>query len=154
MNPGPSRPRQGFSVRSSCLISTRPSSSHEQVWMTGPVALRVPHRPSNEAMQQVPSVDASYRVRDIPGLTDTRSLQLGSEGVVALSVLGAYKFVATLNGGLLPAPARFPWLNARSRNQIDPLCVALLRKRLTAGVVILLIRHPISNQPLGSSSVS
>lgn len=75
--------------------------------MTGPVVLEVPHHPNNAVMQQVPSVDASYRVRDIPGLTDTHSL-LGSEGVVALSVLGAYRVVATLNGGLLPAPARFP----------------------------------------------
>ena len=34
----------------------------------------VPYDPSNKAERQVPLVDASYRVRDIPGLTDTRSL--------------------------------------------------------------------------------
>ena len=55
LNPGPSPPRQGFSVRSSHNVSARPSGSGEHVRMTGPVSEECPFQgPTDRAGRQVP----------------------------------------------------------------------------------------------------
>ena len=55
LNPGPSPPHQGFSVRSSHRISARPSGSGEHVRMTGPVSEKCPFQgPTDRAGRLVP----------------------------------------------------------------------------------------------------
>lgn len=44
-NPGPSSPRQGFSVRSSRIVSARPTGSGEHVRLTGPASVKSPRGP-------------------------------------------------------------------------------------------------------------
>lgn len=96
LNPGPSSLCQGFSVRSSRGISTRPSGSVEHVQMMGPVG----------GMKSYPTPSTRLGSKSLsrcrlPGQGQTWADRhavavLGSEGVVALSILGAYEFATTL----------------------------------------------------------
>lgn len=121
LNPGPPPSRQGFSVRSSRGVSARPSGSGEHVRMTGPAARKVsqPGLAANRAGEPL-LVDARVRDGGHPGLTDTRS-PLRRRGRSRAECSRRLIVRCDACGGPQPAPARFPWLAVRSRNQNRPL---------------------------------
>src|SRR6201999_6524 len=86
--------------------------------MTIPVAVWCPDESRDRTHRFIPLADARVRAEGFPGLTDSPSLRQRGRSRAdwnrrLIGCNDAY-------GGLLPAPARFPWFDARSRNRSAP----------------------------------